>query len=242
VAHAVYPFPGMNPYFEQRVIWEGVHARLIPIIANQIQPQLDPRYIAAIEERIFIEGPQQRIPDVWIEKTGGKSPTPSTSVKTGGTALIVEIDDIEIHQKRVEILDTHDEMKLVGVIEVVSPSNKRKGPGRTAYLKKQKELRSKRCHLIEIDLLKTGAHVLAVPQWRVEYEGAYDYLACVSRWPNRRRFEIYPWSLRQKSPPVNIPLVEPDPDITLDLQAALEQVYQEGRYGSRLKYDLPCKP
>ena len=63
------PFPGMDPYLEHPVLWESVHARLIPALANQLQPRLDPRYVASIEERIFVEGPQRRIPDVWIQKT-----------------------------------------------------------------------------------------------------------------------------------------------------------------------------
>ena len=59
------PFPGMDPYLEHPAIWEGVHARLVVAIANQLQPRLDPRYVTSVEERVFIEGPQQRIPDVW---------------------------------------------------------------------------------------------------------------------------------------------------------------------------------
>ena len=30
--------------------------------------------------------------------------------------------------------------------------------------------------------------------------------------------------------------------MTLDLQAALEQVHFEGRYGRRVRYDQPCDP
>ena len=62
------PFPGKDPYLEHPVLWEGVHARLMVAIANQLQPKLDPRYVASIEERVFIEGPQRRMPDVRIQK------------------------------------------------------------------------------------------------------------------------------------------------------------------------------
>jgi hypothetical protein len=41
---------------------------------------------------------------------------------------------------------------------------------------------------------------------------------------------------------VKIPLADDDPDAVLDLQAALEQVYIEGRYGRRIRYDQPCEP
>ena len=46
------PFPGM-----------------ITTLANQLQPRLDPRYVASIEERVFIEGPQRRIPHIRVQKT-----------------------------------------------------------------------------------------------------------------------------------------------------------------------------
>ena len=74
------PFPGNDPYLEHPVLWEGVHARLMVAIANQLQPKLDPRYVTSIEERVFIEGPQRRIPDVWIQKVreeGGVTPSPT---------------------------------------------------------------------------------------------------------------------------------------------------------------------
>ena len=35
------PFPGMDPYLEHPVLWEGLHARLIVALANQLQPRLD---------------------------------------------------------------------------------------------------------------------------------------------------------------------------------------------------------
>ena len=63
------PFPGMDPYLEHPVLWEGLHARLVVAIANHLQPRLDPRYVASVEERVYIEGPQRRIPDVWIQRT-----------------------------------------------------------------------------------------------------------------------------------------------------------------------------
>jgi hypothetical protein len=49
-----FPFPGMDPYLEHPVLWEPVHARLVIALANQLQPRLDPRYVASIEERVFI--------------------------------------------------------------------------------------------------------------------------------------------------------------------------------------------
>jgi hypothetical protein len=65
---------------------------------------------------------------------------------------------------------------------------------------------------------------------------------CVNRWPNRKRFELYPRTLRQRLPPINVPLAEPDPDVLLDVQAAVEQVYAKARYWKRIRYDEACIP
>jgi Protein of unknown function (DUF4058) len=237
-----FPFPGMDPYLEHPVLWEGLHARLIVAIANQLQPRIDPRYIASIEERVFIEGPQRRIPDVWIQKVRERGEIARIAQPESDTAVIVEVENLEIHEARVEILDAYNEMKLVALIEVVSPANKAAGPGRASYRAKQAETFSRDCHLIEIDLLRRGRHVLCIPQWRVKELKPFDYLSCVSRWPLRNRFELYPRQLRQRLPRLKIPLADPDPDTTLDLQAALEQVYVDGRYDRRIRYDQKCKP
>ena len=108
-----YPFPGMDPYLEHPVLWESVHARLIVAIANQLQPRLDPRYIASIEERVFIEGPQRRIPDVWIQRVQQESEESALAEGESDTAVIVEVENLEIHERRVEILDSYNGMRLV---------------------------------------------------------------------------------------------------------------------------------
>jgi hypothetical protein len=237
-----YPFPGMDPYLEHPVLWEGLHARLIIEIANQLQPQLDPRYIASVEERVFVEGPQTRVPDVWVQKRENPPPEPRVSETQGDTALIVEIEDLTLREQRIEILDAYNSMKLVAIIELVSPTNKKPGPGRVSYVEKQQEILARDCHLVELDLHRTGDHVLAIPEWRARQEAPYDYLACVSRWPLRNRFELHPVVLRGRLPRVKIPLVEPDNDAVLDVQATLEQVYEAGRYARRIRYEEPCVP
>jgi len=236
------PFPGMDPYLEHPVLWEGVHARLIPTLANQLQPRLDPRYITSIEERVFVEGPQRRIPDLWVQQVESTATATALAEPDTDTAVVLEVDDLEIREARVEIFDLYNNMKLVAVIEVVSPTNKAAGPGRDSYLTKQQELRDRDCHLIEIDLLRRGRHVLSIPDWRVEAVQPYSYLTCVSRYPHRKRFELYPRLLRQRLPRIRVPLAEGDTDVPLDIQAALEQVYWEGRYARRVRYAEPCEP
>lgn len=47
------PFPGMNPYLEQPELWHQVYNRLIVAIADDLTPQIAPKYQVSIEERVY---------------------------------------------------------------------------------------------------------------------------------------------------------------------------------------------
>jgi hypothetical protein len=115
------------------------------------------------------------------------------------------------------------------VIEVVSPTNKHQGPGRASYLAKQREVLASKTHLIEIDLLRTGPHVVSLPEEIAKRRGPYDYLISL----NRAQDEFYRRSLKQRLPKIAIPLAEGDPDVPLDLQAAIAKTYEAGAYRDR---------
>jgi hypothetical protein len=235
-------FPGMDPYLEDPQLWTGVHASLIVYIRNHLQPLLQPRYIAAIEERVYLEGSgTDRIPDVWIERT--KKKNGSVAVAEADAPIVVTVPELEIHETFVTILDRHSGRQLVTVIEVVSPSNKYAGPGRDSYLAKQHEVRVSTTHLVEIDLLRTGPHVLAVAEWMARAQGPYDYLTSVNRADGERNeFDLYPRALKQRLPRIAIPLAGSDPDVVLDVQAVIQQTYEDGCYADRIDYKAPCVP
>ena len=237
------PFPGMDPYLEHPVLWTGVHARMIVWLAHQLNPLLRPRYVTSLEERVVVDGPdEQRILDLWVQRRRPGDAGKTTTLRASKAPFVVEVGELEIKQRYIEILDRYRELKVVCVIELVSPTNKGRGPGRRAYLKKQRETLASECHLVEIDLLRRGRHVLGVPRAKAREVADYHYLACVSRWPARRHFELYPWCLREPMPTVWVPLTEPDDDVPMDLRSALEQVYEDGSYMLRVRYEEPCEP
>ncbi len=237
------PFPGMDPYLEHPALWPGVHNGLIAALAAQLQPLLTPRYVAAIEQRVYIEGTRrQRVPDVHVEKVRDGTGGTAVAQAVIDTPLVLEIDPLEIDEWTIHVLDRYRDMKVVTVIEVVSPANKAPGPGRRSYRRKQREVRASESHLVEIDLVRRGRHVLSVPEAHVREAADYDYLVCVNRWPRRRRFELYRRRLRERLPRIGLPLTEPDADAPLDVQAALEQTYRDGGYALRLRYEEPCEP
>ena len=45
------PLPGMDTYLEDPSLWPDLHQRLITYIAEALQPQVHPKYIARIGER-----------------------------------------------------------------------------------------------------------------------------------------------------------------------------------------------
>lgn len=47
------PFPGMNPYLENSELWSDFHHLLIAALLELLAPQLKPKYIVAIERRIY---------------------------------------------------------------------------------------------------------------------------------------------------------------------------------------------
>ena len=156
--------------------------------------------------------------------------------------LVVQAPGPEIHESYVEIVDLSSK-KVVTVIEVLSPANKFPGPGRDSYLAKQRQVVYSSSNLVEIDLLRVGPHVLAVPYALIEGRVAYDYLVCVNRAsPPRSGYELYPHRLREPLPRFGIPLSGDDPDVPLDLQAAIARTYEEGAYRDWIDYSRPCQP
>jgi hypothetical protein len=238
-------FPGMDPYLEEPQLWPGVHASLIVYLRNYLQPLLRPRYIAAIEERVFVEGPDREIiTDVWLRQNRpGPRAAPVVAQPESEAPVVVEVPTLEIHETYLTILDRRSGQHIVTVIEVVSPANKYAGPGRTSYLEKQREVRHSDAHLVEIDLLRTGPHVLAVPEWLARGQCGYHYLISVNRAADaRRKFELYFCDLHRRLPAIGIPLAGEDPDLLVDLQAVLAQAYEDGSYRDFLDYEAPCLP
>ncbi len=238
-------FPGMDPYLEVPELWPGFHNSSIVYLSDYLRPLLRPRYLPAIEERVFVERLQQGeiVPDVLLKKGHPPRERGGTTVLDVDEALEVQLPGLEMHESYLEILDRHNGQRVVAVLEVLSPANKYAGPGRDSYLAKQREVLAGQTHLIEIDLLRRGPHVLAVPEWLVRQHASYDYLVSVNSAEGMRdRFRLYPRQLRQPLPRIGVPLADGDPDVVLDVQAVLAQTYEAGSYRERLRYDRPCVP
>jgi predicted Zn finger-like uncharacterized protein len=107
----------MDPYLEAPRIWTGLHVTMIVYISNYLQPQLRPRYVAAVEERVYVEGPNREI-------------SSATALAELDVPKVVRVPTLEVHEAYLNILDLQSGQKVVTTLEVVSPTNKYAGPGR----------------------------------------------------------------------------------------------------------------
>jgi hypothetical protein len=137
----------------------------------------------------------------------------------------------------VEVRETAG-LRLVTAIEVLSPVNKR--PSHEAYhdyLRKRRELLRCDAHLIEIDLLRGGDR----PPLEQPVPPA-PYYVTLSRAGRRPYVEVWPVQLRERLPVLPVPLLEPDPDVPLDLGRAVAAVYERGAYVRLIDYRQPPPP
>src|SRR5262249_3796204 len=149
---------------------------LIYCAREALQPQLPLRYYALIEERIILEAPSRSYyPDVTIARQGaGTASAGGVQGAPGGGVVIaaameadvaIEVEDEEeIRQGYLEIREVSGG-RVVTVIEIVSPANKAvRSRAYQTYLHKQADVLASDANLSEIDLLRRGAHILAVPE------------------------------------------------------------------------------
>lgn len=234
------PFPGMDPYLEERARWPGLHQRLITYSAEALQPQLRPKYIAQIGERIQVAG-SNYIPDIYLKHTL-REPAPvlaHSGVLVADEPLIINALDDQRHIPYIEII-ARDTGEVVTLIEILSPTNK-EGKGREQYLNKREELLDTEANLVEIDLLGYGEQTILPDYIHIVEPADWRYLISISRaerrWENA--LEIYAIPLRERLPRCRIPLRPPDPDAVLDLPSVFTRCYDAGGYDLLIDYSQP---
>ena len=153
--------------------------------------------------------------------------------------VTVKVAHDQFREPFIEIYTRGDEGKrLVTSIEVLSLSNKTPGEqGRELYVRKQKEVLASKAHLVEIDLLRAGEHVSAVPlEAATEVCGDFDYHISVRCFDIEDSFFVYPIHLEERLPPIDVPLLPGDPPVTLDLQAVFDRCSDAGPYSREIRY------
>lgn len=236
------PFPGLDPWLEQH--WGDVHARFMVYACDQIADQLPDDLQARIDERLSVdsEGAWRSIsPDLRVvrdrERVARQQPATS-SVAT--EPCWIPLEDEPETLRHIEIVDQTTGGRVITAVELLSPTNKVGRHGRNLYLRKQREYLKAGVNLVEIDLLRQGRHIVAVPRERLPEEIRDQQLICVRRCESPGA-EVYGVALRRKLPNIAIPLRLTDADVVLSLQEVFDSIYQKGRY-ERIEYRSPPVP
>lgn len=235
------PFPGMNPYLEHPALWSGVHHRLITAIANDIAPKIRPKYIAAIEERVYeISGETSLlvgVPDVSVQRSSSNVAPSNLAVASSVTQpLEVTIPLQEILTEGYLEIRSVETGEAITVIEVLSPKNKQSVVGRLQYETKRLKVLGSSTHLVEIDLLRQGKPM--------PMEGGINsnYRILISRSATRPKASLYGFNLGDKIPQFPLPLGSEDVEPWVDLQGLLHEIYDQGAYDLRLDYSRSTVP
>jgi hypothetical protein len=224
----------MDPYLEEH--WRDVHHSFLTYARDDLQQGLPGDLRARLEERVFVEPdqgePRSFYPDIRvIERPGRAATVGQEGPKAAAADMIVLRAESELASEGfIEIIDVGSGNRVVTVIELLSASNKFPGDGQDQYLEKQREYLRAGVSLVEIDLLREGKRVLAVPRHLIPPSHATTYNVCVTRGWKPGYFELYAVPLDKRLPTVNVPLRERDHDAPLDLQALVDRCYQNGRY------------
>src|SRR3954452_17062881 len=118
------PFPGMDPYLEDEMVWPVFHHQFAMCLYQTLLPGLVDRYRARVAQRCYVTE----------------------------QALFTSVLRQEHHEDYIEIRQRGDG-RLVTLLDVVSPQNKLTRTGRHAYLEKRGEGRKVNANLVELDLV-----------------------------------------------------------------------------------------
>lgn len=242
------PFPGMNPWLEAH--WGDVHTRLTTYACDHLQPLLPAGLRARIEEYVSVESEDapgksraRFSPDVRVIEH------PSMSKESGGGATAVAADPLVVRRLKepetlhyIQVVDITAGHRIVTSLEFLSLANKFSKPGRQQYRRKQRKMLEGCVNLVEIDLLRAGKWVLAVPLGSVPQEYRKPYRISVVRADRPCLAELYRVSLRESLPTIRIPLRREDADVPLNLQTLIDAAYANGRYADDLDYAKPPRP
>ncbi len=243
------PFPGMNPFVEQR--WRDAHTMLVAYCRDALQERLPADLVAGAEEEAVVIGAGERRtacrPDVQVREPSRLQESaaaavaldPATPPGTEPLRVLVE-DEIE---RWIEVRDTTG--RLVTVLEWLSPSNKLETDERERFQRRRRRFHSGGASVVEMDLVRQGAWLFPEGVRRALREAGATYGVCVFRAGRTGECEVYPIRLRDRLPCPRIPLRPTDADVALDLQPLIDQCHERGRYhllNYRFALDPPLAP
>jgi hypothetical protein len=215
-----------------------VHNRMIVAIADDLSSKLRPRYRVAIDQRIYLSSGDARqvvVPDVTVtQQSPIKSPAVATLTPPITTPIAISLElPEEIRESYLEVREAATG-RVVTIVELLSPKNKRNGEGRIAYDRKRQQVLASATHFVEIDLLRRGK-----PFPLGQQQIATPYYVLVARGDQRPHADLYPFTLREPMPSFPLPLEGTDEEPVVILQEIFDGVYDRAGFDLAIDYGQP---
>jgi hypothetical protein len=232
----------MDPYLERSAVWSQFHGEFVYKVRKHVAGALPSNFAAIVDRHVYVVEPdEERVPvgkpDSFVIDDGdasGSRPGPATATLVAPAR--VTLPRVRREGNRFIRIVNEDDLRVVTVIEILSPSNKRTGDDRDAYLAKRNEYLASRLNLVEIDFLRGGTRM------PVDVPPAADYLALVSRSSEYPRADVWPFGVRDPLPTIPVPLGGDVAELTLDLSAPFREAYDDGHYCRLVTYTRPPTP
>jgi hypothetical protein len=202
----------MNPYLEQDDTWDDFHHGFICRARIALGRQLGAHHAAKLAVR-------------WVLRDLPPDDLPFFARQRTET---VRVAHVEIHDLRTRT--------VVTVVKLRSPAHGSSEADRGTDVRERLSALATPAHLVEIDLRRSNTRT-AVNGLPVS-----DYRVMVSRYTDPRRVAEWPVGLRERLPPIPVPLTPPDPDVVLDLQEVVHKVYDAADYGKYIYGEEPSPP
>lgn len=231
------PLPGMNPLLEKE--WPDVHVSLLAYLRDQLQTRLPPGLSASVEHSVVLETEslaRRYRPDIALRDAPATDATSAWTPEDTSSVAVAEPEVIEgdpLPDRWVEIRDVGG--RLVTVIEVLSPANK-SGEGALEYRLKRNDFLRAGVNVVEIDLLRGGAFVLAVDERAIRRREGRSYTFCATRAPRDGcpvRHAVWCAGLREPLPNIAVPLRPGEADVPLELQPLVDLAWRNGGFWKR---------
>jgi hypothetical protein len=241
------PFPGMDPYIEEHGLWPDFHHDLIADIKRALVATLPEEYFVRTDERSYValieaDGQDRNafLPDLGVTtpRRGQKATAVAEPPAATGPLSLRAFVDEPYRESFIEVYLADSDEQLVTCVEVLSPSNKRRGSeGWDLYQRKRQAMLLGAANLVEIDLLRGGARM---PMLDPLPDTPYYLLVC--RRVRAPTCSVWPADCGHRLPEIPVPLASPDADVALDLQPLIDAIFVRNRYARKIDYSRPLAP